>query len=198
MINYKSKYFKYKLKYLNNKLKLKGGMEEDDVKNILVVCSHEGGSDFNKLKKFILGPFIGPNVLNLGENINITFIYKNAQGIGSSFPEDVPPEMKFDLIWFAGCNLIQSIFKDELNDLLINIFERTSYIVFTEFGFTKHLGLLKKNKSTIQIENFGIQRTGLNRGDKFDYGINLVNRYFELIEKDDWLFYRRFGYFDEL
>tara|TARA_Y100000589_G_C27047201_1_gene585710 strand:+ start:374 stop:955 length:582 start_codon:yes stop_codon:yes gene_type:complete len=189
MINYKSKYLKYKFKYLNTKLKLKGGMQEDDVKNILVVCSYEEGSDFKKLEKLILGPFIG-DVLNLGININITFIYKNAEGIGSSFPEDVPNEMKFDLIWFAGCNLIQSIFKVELNDLLIDIFNRTSYIVFTEIGFTKHLGLLQKNKSTIKIEDFSIQRTGLNIGEKFDYGINLINDFFEFIEENNWLFYK--------
>ena len=178
MINYKSKYWKYKLKYLNTKLKLKGGMKKY-VKNILIVCSYEDGIDFLRyiedIEKFIR------DILKF---TNYTFHFIDKLNEGRSFPKNLDPENIYDLIWFAGCNQIEKILNIQYDKLLKYIFVKTRYIIFTEKGFNKHL---KKKKmieidpkaDTIQIENFNIS-IGNRNSPHTEYGINLINEFFKL------------------
>ena len=96
-------------------------------KQILVVCSRLDGNDFNK---------------SLNNNLKILFganpIYRFCDGkrIDNSFPNCPNGDIKYDFIWFAGCNLIQNLFNNE-NKLVVlekirNSLKLNGYVVFTE------------------------------------------------------------------
>lgn len=94
----------------------------DDLKKVLVVCSQRNGADFTCKKNDALKRLFGNNP---------EYIFCN--GI-LSFPNTINLHDKYDAIWFAGCNLLSSIFSNVTESLLAitSTLKNTGFVVFTE------------------------------------------------------------------
>ena len=138
MVNYYEKYIKYKSKYFN----LKGGAGMD----VLVICSGIEGTDFNLPKNKELF-----NYLHVVEP-NHTFMDMNT---GSSFPdsleEQVKKDIRYDVIWFAGCNVFSWIFHGDVSrsqQILYDGLKPNGKIVITE-----NAGLIQKLINPLLLTN---------------------------------------------
>lgn len=123
--------------------------EEENVEkkvNVLVICSRPvTGNDYNKTKNIIEGLLKGKYY-----NKNINFVYKfinrqatnenrkNDRTIKDDFPTGVPNGEKYDVMWFAGCNLFSWIFNiktwDKSKEVFKNNLNDNGVLVFTELG----------------------------------------------------------------
>jgi hypothetical protein len=101
----------------------------DKQKNVLVICSSQEGRDFNRVLNNNLKLLFGPSP-------NYTFCDGESFDETHKFPHCIDEDDKYDFIWFAGCNLINSIFRrgSELICLekLKNSIKPNGYFMFTE------------------------------------------------------------------
>jgi hypothetical protein len=100
---------------------------EVDQKQVLVVCSRLDGNDFNKSLNNNLKKLFG---------VDPIYTFCDGRKLENKFPFCPNNDIKYDFIWFAGCNLIQSLFNSE-NKLVViekikNILKPNRYVVFTE------------------------------------------------------------------
>jgi hypothetical protein len=102
-------------------------------KNILVICTSFDRIDFNeplnqKLKLLLFG-------------YNPIYVFCNGHSESELFPNCPNDDgtMKYDFIWFAGCNFIQDIFKTLTGiEKIKNILQPNGYIIFTESEYIKN------------------------------------------------------------
>jgi hypothetical protein len=102
---------------------------EVDQKQVLVVCSYPQGNDF--------GSELNNNLkLIFGTNTNYVFCDGREFNLENHFPFCPVSDDKYDFIWFAGCNLIQSIFKGRKEMISLekirSILKPNGYVLFTE------------------------------------------------------------------
>ena len=107
-------------------------------KTVLVICSSPDGVDYPAKDN--------QDILNsvLGKEFTPTFL---PGGESKSFPEDLPPgKHQFDLIFFAGCNTLESLFQRSRNkkgviDRLPLLLKKDGRIIFSESpSYVKKLG----------------------------------------------------------
>ena len=127
------------LKNIQKKRNMSMNTPPEDTYNVLVVCSDENeNSDYNKFRKFISDEFYDRK-----KKINTTFL--NARKNNKRYPqhvEDAQYDNHFDMIWFAGCLLLNDIFNDRFllkDDPLMYTVQRTydilkvdGSVIFTE------------------------------------------------------------------
>ena len=99
-------------------------------KQILVVCSSPNGFNFKEPMNIRLRSLL------FGQNPNYMFCdgYNGSQSFPTCPPDD---GNKYDFIWFAGCNFIQSIFKSNAIEKIKDILKPNGHILFTESEYIK-------------------------------------------------------------
>lgn len=145
----------------------------DQQKNVLVICSSQEGRDFNRILNNNLKLLFGPNP-------NYTFCDGQSFDNSRKFPDCVNEDHKYDFMWFAGCNLIHSLFLkgSELISLekLKNSIKPNGYFMFTETeGYVAAYSTLE-NSLTLPLEAIdqhskkaSAQYSLINRDLIFDY-----------------------------
>jgi len=156
-------------------------------KKILVVCSNQKGNDFNN-------PLNNGLKALFGDNAEYTFcdnIFKDDRKC--SFPENIDSNDKYDVIWFAGCNMSHWLFRntkasiDKINHVLYT----GGFIVFTESRIYVD-GFGGVNNLTLPIEFLG-EKTKFFERDKVELvdTINVAfNKYFEHFIVNNHLIYK--------
>lgn len=158
----------------------------EDTYNVLVVCSDRNkNSDYNKFRKFISDEFYDRN-----KKINITFL--NARKNSRWYPqhvEDAQYDNHFDMIWFAGCLLLNDIFNDRFllkDDPLMYTVQRTydilkvdGSVIFTEDYENRSINSEEFNP-TIKVQKMA----KLPRDPKNMDIPKIFLRYFNEIERD--------------
>lgn len=162
--------------------------------HVLVVCSDSSRkkSDYNLYKDFI-----SKNFFNKKKKPIITFL--NGSGETFKFPEGVSSEIYnqyFDIIWFAGCNVLQSIFGNNIGDKIkraYDILKEDGIVVFTEKLLYKKTminkyfeGEIFKDNPTMKIEHIINLKENYNQTDEI---IDVFKNYFLEEKKGDGITY---------
>lgn len=155
-------------------------------KNILVVCSHQKGSDFNNP--------LNDNLKALfGDNAEYTFCDNILKDKKCNFPENIDSNNKCDVIWFAGCNMSHWIFRSPKASIVkINqVLYPDGFIVFTE---TRRYvdGFGGVNNLTLPIEFLGVKSKFFepDRSELVDTINVAFNKYFEQFIVNNHLLYK--------
>ena len=154
--------------------------------NVLVICSNPSLKDFPKeIKK----PNNILNRLSLSES-EFKFTYTK------NFPTDVEHQehKTFDIIWFAGCNVLKWIFNNNgtitITDrikLVYNILKDNGKVIFTEnTGYIRKYSPENENKISTKIE---LIKSLYQDNDNFKETHELWYNYFKLIETDEDFYY---------
>ena len=156
--------------------------------NVLVICSNPSLKDFPKeIKK----PNNILNRLSLSESESeFKFTYTK------NFPTDVEHQehKTFDIIWFAGCNVLKWIFNNNgtisITDrikLVYNILKDNGKVIFTEnTGYIRKYSPENENKISTKIE---LIKSLYQDNDNFKETHELWYNYFKLIETDEDFYY---------
>jgi len=154
--------------------------------NVLVICSDPRGKSFPK--EFEKSDNI-LNRLSLSES-EFKFTYTK------NFPTDVEHQENktFDIIWFAGCNVLKWIFNNNgtitITDrikLVYNILKDNGKVIFTEnTGYIRKYSPENENKISTKIE---LIKSLDHNNDNFKETHECWYTYFKLIETDKDFYY---------
>ena len=167
------------------------GMEP---KRVLVVCSsprERAGNppDFMQVEnQFMVRSLVGDDFVP-------TFMNEID---GTRFPTNIP-DIKFDLVYFAGCNLLQHLFDPEAPDAmgpLLRCLKDSGQVVFSESrGYVKKYGgeeQYRSRKLTVPIEMIATHSlSSLPAGSTLDPIVNEWNMRFELDSRSSYVVYKR-------
>ena len=160
---------------------------EPHPKKVLVVCSHQRGNDFiNPLNDGLKALFEGNAEYTFCDNI-----FKD--DIKCNFPENINSYDKYDVIWFAGCNMSHWLFRNPKAsiDKIHQVLYHGGFIVFTESKiYVNEFGGV--NNLTLPIEFLG-EKTKFFEKDKVKLvdAINMeFNKYFEHFIVNNHLIYK--------
>jgi hypothetical protein len=161
-------------------------------KEVLVICSSPGGMNYPRQEnKRMLETLLGADYVP-------TFL-TTQDGFQGSYPTNLPKDHHFDAVLFAGCNVLQWLFKHDYesgmqalssilrNDGIIIFVENKNYV--TKFGGPEHYG---QHSLTISLNKMTVFPTVLNdkTGVK-DQMLNTWNKYFTLMQIGDYIVYRK-------
>jgi hypothetical protein len=145
-------------------------------KQILVVCTSINAIDFNEPLNQKLKLLFG---------VSPIYVFCSGNSESEFFPNcpNNDDTIKYDFIWFAGCNFIQDIFKTQYSiEKIKNILQPDGYIIFTESEY------IKNGSSLLDDDND-------------DYGIDVSNaftRYSHIYGQDTPLHSRKWNIIAEL
>jgi hypothetical protein len=168
--------------------------------NVLVICSKPNGVDFNfQQNKELIQKMCNEDIF---EDIKFDFIdriYNN-----KNYQEDIFNiyEKTYDIIWFAGCNILSWLF--DMNNIqsiiqqTIHILRTNGKIIFTESPMYVKLYSLNPNSKylTLSIENLATQTYKFNSDDlsnilkewnsnfllNYDSNINPEYKYYTILD----------------
>ena len=168
------------LKKIQKKRNTSMNTPPEDTYNVLVVCSDQNkNSDYDKFINFISDKFYDRK-----KEINTTFL--NARNNSRRYPQhvkDTQYDNHFDMIWFAGCILLNEIFNDRFlqeDDPPMYTMQRT-YDILKEDGIVIFTEDSSEFNPTMKVENMYNME-----GDPINMGIpTIFLRYFREMEETD-------------
>ena len=168
------------LKKIQKKRNTSMNTPPEDTYNVLVVCSDENkNSDYDRFRNFISDRFYDRN-----KKIITTFL--NARNNFKRYPQDVKDAQyhnHFDMIWFAGCILLNEVFNDRFlqeDDPPMYTVQRT-YDILKEDGIVIFTEDSSEFNPTIKVENMFNMGT-----DPRNMDIPIIfKRYFTEMEETD-------------
>ena len=123
----------------NNLSQVKNNTSANNNNNIikvLVVCSSDKdtATDFNiqqeSISEVIIKNYVS-STNNPDPQIDFEFMNKIE---GVQFPDNVKEDSKYDVMWFAGCNLIQWVFQEpeKTKEVFVSNLNDDGFVIFTE------------------------------------------------------------------
>ena len=180
---------------LITKMNKKMNNVQADIFHVLVVCSDSSrnNSDYNSFKNFI-----STNFFNQTKKVDIKFL--NGSGETSNFPTGVSYKIYnqyFDIIWFAGCNVLEWIFGMDIRNKInraYDILKEDGIVVFTERLLYKKTMIdqyfkdefFKNNDPTMKIEHIINLKHNYKHTDEI---IQVFKKYFKEQKKEDGITY---------
>ena len=156
-------------------------------KQILVVCSRLDGNDFNKSLN---------NNLKILFGLNPNYIFCDGREEDNRFPNCPNGDIKYDFIWFAGCNLIQNVFNGRnvlvALEKIRNSLKPNGYVVFTEVeGYVKRYKPIDYSLTvTIEMINIHSQSDGFFNPEISAFVIEYFRKIFVQINLDHHIVYQ--------
>lgn len=154
------------------------------IKNLLVVCSGPNGKDYpyayNSVKKCLTTYYknlIGFNTTciasgSASKEITLQQLEESLQKgdyvkiISGDFPYDLKPQI-YDIIWFAGCNRIDSLYDGLLN--IKKYANEDTIILFTEGD--NFYNICEKNKNLFPIPFIDIMSLHHRNPESYNYAV---------------------------
>jgi hypothetical protein len=159
-------------------------------KTVLVICSSPEGRDFPSEDNQIMLKKL------LGEDYIPEFL-----GGSGQYPEDLPTGKTFDVILFAGCNVLIWLFGEDGNhetgmDNLSSVLNDDGVIIFVEGkNYVKHYsgeGHYNQHSLSIPITSISLKGRYFNdRSELKEEIINSWNKYFTQTQADKYIVYKK-------
>jgi hypothetical protein len=168
---------------------------------VLAICTKADGPDFiNPLNTVMI-----QNLIN-GAAILYNFINRPISEFSTELYQQTHTNNKYNIIWFAGCNLSFSLFNNLSNIRIIaiisklyNILKQDGYIIFTESNsYIEHVNTAISGRTpkanTLSIQEMHRYPGGLTVSNELAHAqvfFSEWDRYFEFITTEDYYMYRK-------